>query len=44
MLSDSLSNELLDSGIVYTHFHVGPELLDRRYDVSALAEARAVIA
>lgn len=39
MVSDSLSNDLLACGLVDTHFHVGPELLDRRYDVSTLAEA-----
>jgi hypothetical protein len=38
MVSDSLSNDLLACGLVDTHFHVGPELLDRRYDVSTLAE------
>ncbi len=39
MPSDSLSDDLLACGLVDTHFHVGPELLDRRYDVSTLAEA-----
>ena len=39
MVSDSLSDDLLACGLVDTHFHVGPELLDRRYDVSTLAEA-----
>lgn len=38
-MSDSLSHDLLACGLVDTHFHVGPELLDRRYDVSTLAEA-----
>ena len=38
-MSDSLSDDLLACGLVDTHFHVGPELLDRRYDVSTLAEA-----
>jgi hypothetical protein len=38
-VSDSLTNDLLACGLVDTHFHIGPELLDRRYDVSTLAEA-----
>lgn len=38
-MSDSLTNDLLACGLVDTHFHIGPELLDRRYDVSTLAEA-----
>jgi len=30
---------LFKAGVVDTHYHVGPELIDRRYDVSTLAEA-----
>lgn len=32
---------LRDAGIVDSHYHVGPELLPRRYDVKTLAEAAA---
>lgn len=30
---------LIDAGVVETHYHVGPELVARRYDVESLAEA-----
>ena len=39
MNSSLLERHLIERGIVDTHFHVGPELLDRRYDVFSLAEA-----
>ncbi len=39
MRDDLLKRYLFERGIVDTHFHVGPELLDRRYDVFSLAEA-----
>lgn len=35
----SLTESLLSCGLVDTHYHIGPELLDRRYDASTLAEA-----
>ena len=38
-MNDPLSEELLACGLVDTHYHVGPEFLNRRYDVSSLAEA-----
>jgi hypothetical protein len=31
--------ELQETGLVDTHFHVGPEFLDRRYNLHSLAEA-----
>ena len=31
--------ELKESGLVDTHYHIGPEFLDRRYNVHSLAEA-----
>jgi hypothetical protein len=34
-----LAEQLREAGIVDTHFHIGPELLPRRYDVVELAEA-----
>jgi len=34
-----LAERLREAGIVDTHFHIGPELLPRRYDVAELAEA-----
>ncbi len=34
-----LAERLREAGIVDTHFHVGPELLPRRYDVAELADA-----
>ena len=37
--SRDLADELRASGLVDTHFHVGPELLPRRYDVVGLADA-----
>ena len=33
-----LSEELRDAGLVDTHYHVGPELIVRRYDVKTLAD------
>ena len=33
------AERLREAGIVGTHFHIGPELLPRRYDVAKLAEA-----
>jgi hypothetical protein len=36
---EKLAEELRAAGLVDTHYHVGPELLPRRYDVTALAEA-----
>ncbi|MDP4026569.1 DUF6282 family protein [Methylobacterium sp. NEAU 140] len=39
MTDDELSERLLASGVVDTHYHIGPELLDRRYDVASLADA-----
>jgi hypothetical protein len=35
----SLIAELKETGLVDTHYHVGPEFLDRRYDLCSLAEA-----
>ena len=37
--SSELAERLVARGIVETHFHVGPELLPRRYDVAELARA-----
>jgi hypothetical protein len=37
----ALREELIDAGVVDTHYHVGPELIARRYDVKTLAEAAA---
>lgn len=34
-----LAERLRDGGIVDTHFHIGPELMPRRYDVAELADA-----
>ena len=39
MNEDALIAQLLACRLVDTHYHVGPELLDRRYDVLRLAEA-----
>ena len=36
---DSLAVELSQAGVTDTHFHIGPELLPRRYDVAGLAAA-----
>lgn len=38
-MAGNLSDELRAAGVVDTHYHVGPELLPRRYDVAGLAEA-----
>jgi uncharacterized protein DUF6282 len=35
----SLREELQQAGIVDTHYHIGPELIARRYDVKSLADA-----
>jgi hypothetical protein len=35
----SLGEELRGAGVVDTHYHIGPELIARRYDVKSLAEA-----
>jgi hypothetical protein len=34
-----LAEKLREEGVVDTHFHVGPELIRRRYDIMELAEA-----
>lgn len=39
MNDDQLFEAIRARGIVDTHYHVGPELVDRRYDVATLAEA-----
>ncbi|MFO1067895.1 MAG: DUF6282 family protein [Geminicoccaceae bacterium] len=39
MTDDELFQAIRARGIVDTHYHVGPELVDRRYDVASLAEA-----
>jgi hypothetical protein len=36
---DALREELREVGVVDTHYHVGPELIVRRYDVKTLADA-----
>ena len=33
-----LAEKLREAGVVDTHFHVGPELVRRRYDVGELAD------
>lgn len=38
---NKLQEELKHAGIVDTHYHVGPELLPRRYDIKTLADAAA---
>jgi hypothetical protein len=35
----ALVERLAHAGVVESHYHVGPELLPRRYDVVGLAEA-----
>ena len=37
----SMAEAIRDGGLVDTHYHVGPELIPRRYDVVGLAEAVA---
>jgi hypothetical protein len=37
--ASALKQELRDAGVVDTHYHVGPELIARRYDVKTLADA-----
>lgn len=39
MTDEELFRQIRSDGIVDTHYHVGPELVDRRYDVATLAEA-----
>ena len=39
MMDVSLGEELQQAGIVDTHYHIGPELIARRYDVKSLADA-----
>jgi hypothetical protein len=39
MTSGSLREELQQAGVVDTHYHIGPELIARRYDVKSLADA-----
>jgi hypothetical protein len=39
MADSSLREELFQAGIVDTHYHIGPELIARRYDVAGLAAA-----
>jgi hypothetical protein len=41
---DALKEELREAGVVDTHYHVGPELIVRRYDVKTLADAAAPFA
>src|SRR5688572_2741211 len=36
-----LREELQEVGVVDTHYHIGPELIARRYDVKTLADAAA---
>lgn len=40
-IADALRQELRDAGVVDTHYHVGPELIVRRYDVKSLADVAA---
>jgi hypothetical protein len=40
-IADALKEELRTAGVVDTHYHVGPELIVRRYDVKALADVAA---
>ena len=35
----ALAELLKEAGVVDTHYHVGPELIPRRYDVASLAQA-----
>jgi Family of unknown function (DUF6282) len=37
--TSGLVEKLREAGVVDTHFHIGPEFVRRRYDVSELAEA-----
>jgi hypothetical protein len=41
MTRRSLAEKLQQAGVVDTHYHVGPELIVRRYDVKTLAEVAA---
>lgn len=38
-MDSSLFEELRQAGVVDTHYHIGPELIARRYDVKSLADA-----
>ncbi len=40
-LTEALKEELRAAGLVDTHYHVGPELIIRRYDVKTLADVAA---
>lgn len=40
-LTTALREELKEAGVVDTHYHVGPELIARRYDVKTLADVAA---
>src|SRR4029079_13433096 len=35
----ALREELRRAGVIDTHYHIGPELIVRRYDVKSLADA-----
>jgi hypothetical protein len=39
--SQALAEKLQEAGVVDTHYHVGPELIVRRYDVQSLADVAA---
>ncbi len=39
--TENLAESLRTAGVVDTHYHVGPELIVRRYDVKALADVAA---
>src|SRR5919112_5548650 len=39
--AQALREALREAGVVDTHYHVGPELIARRYDVKSLADAAA---
>lgn len=41
MAGRSLGEKLQEAGVVDTHYHVGPELIVRRYDVKTLADVAA---
>ena len=38
---DKMADTLREAGVVDTHYHVGPELIVRRYDVKSLADVAA---
>ena len=37
--AESLWQTIVEQGLVDTHFHVGPEMVPRKYDVLTLAQA-----